>query len=132
MRTTVLSSILVAAFIVPVVVQAQASAPADSLGATTKQFPSIELGAEFEGGVGRQLRARLVTIAPGGHTAMHTHDGRPTLEYVLQGDVIEIRNGVEMSHVAGDMIVGSKGVSHWWENRSNSPVVLLPVDVFRP
>jgi hypothetical protein len=30
------------------------------------------------------------------------------------------------------MIVGSKRVTHWWENRSGAPAVLLPVDVFEP
>jgi uncharacterized cupin superfamily protein len=67
-----------------------------------------------------------------GHIAAHSHKDRPTLEYVLQGEVVEIRNGVEIPHKAGEMVAARQDVSHWWENRGTVPVVLLPVDVFKP
>lgn len=104
---------------------AQSTAPTDNKGATTKALGSIELSTESEGTNGRQLRARSVTIEPGGHTAVHSHKGRPTLEYVLQGNVIEIRNGVEVVKGTGD-------VTHWWENRGTTAVVLVPFDVYTP
>lgn len=106
--------------------------PTDSQGSTSKSLGSIDLSTQIDGLTGRQLRARLVTIAPGGHLAAHSHKDRPTMEYVVQGNVIEIRNGVEIPHVAGDMVSATSEVSHWWENRGTETVVLLPVDVYKP
>lgn len=110
----------------------QGLGPADGKGASTKALGSIDLSTEIEGLSGRQLRARLVTIEPGGHTSAHSHKDRPTMEYVVQGNVIEIRNGVEVPHGPGEMVSATREVSHWWENRGTTPVVLLPVDVFKP
>jgi quercetin dioxygenase-like cupin family protein len=110
----------------------QATGPQDTKGSTTKALGQIDLAQELDSLAGRQLRARAVTVEAGGHVAAHGHQGRPTLEYVLQGDIIEIRNGVEIPHHAGDLVVATHDVSHWWENRSTAPAVLLPVDVFKP
>lgn len=109
-----------------------ARGPSDAKGAGTKALGAIELSDEVDGVTGRQLRARSVTIEPGGHTTAHSHKDRPTMEYVAQGTVIEIRNGVEIQHVAGEMVAATKEVSHWWVNRGTVPVVLVPVDVFKP
>ena len=111
---------------------AQPAGPTDSKGATTKALGSIELSTESEGTNGRQLRARSVTIEPGGHTSVHSHKGRPTLEYVLQGNVVEIRNGIEVPHGPGEVVKGTGDVTHWWENRGTTPVVLVPFDVYTP
>jgi quercetin dioxygenase-like cupin family protein len=110
----------------------QVAAPAMGKGVTNKPLGEIDLRAEIEDISGRRLRARLVTMEPGAQVAAHSHKGRPTLEYVVQGNVVEIRNGVEIQHGAGDIVVATGDISHWWENRSKAPVVLLPVDVFKP
>jgi quercetin dioxygenase-like cupin family protein len=109
----------------------QLSGPSDSKGTTTKSLGSIDLTKEIEDISGRSLRARAFTIEPGGHGGVHSHKGRPTLEYVLQGNVVEIRNGVEIPHGPGELVLGTGDVNHWWENRSNAPVVLLPIDVYK-
>lgn len=111
---------------------AQPSGPTETKNATSKPLVSMDLAGEIPDGAGRQLRARAVTIESGGHTAAHTHVNRPTLEYVQQGNVIEIRNGVEVPHAAGAMVAAGNGVSHYWVNRGNVPVVLIPIDVFKP
>ena len=111
---------------------AQPSGPTETKNATSKALISMDLAGEIPDGAGRQLRARAVTIEPGGHTAAHTHVNRPTLEYVQQGNVIEIRHGVEIPHAAGEMVAAGNGVSHYWVNRGHVPVVLIPIDVFKP
>lgn len=110
----------------------QLVAPTESKGSSVKALGNIDIASEIQDLSGRQLRARLVTLEPGGRLAVHSHNGRPTLEYVIEGNVVEIRNGVEIQHTVGDMIVGTKDVTHWWENRSGGRVILLPVDVFKP
>jgi quercetin dioxygenase-like cupin family protein len=113
-------------------VYGQQIGPTDAKGSSTKALGSIDLAAEIPALSGWQLRARLVTIEPGGHVAAHSHQGRPTMEYVLQGHVVEIRNGVEILHGPGDMVPATREVSHWWENRGSTPVILLPVDLYKP
>jgi quercetin dioxygenase-like cupin family protein len=110
----------------------QSPGPTESKGSSTKALGSIDLSAEIEGLSGRQLRGRLVTVEPGGHLAAHSHKDRPTLEYVVQGNVVEIRNGVEIPHGPGELVIATREVTHWWENRGTVPVVLLPIDIYRP
>lgn len=107
------------------------TAPTQAVGSSTQAMGVIDLGAEVNL-AGYQLRARAATIQPGGHLAVHTHQGRPTQEYVAQGTVVEVRNGQRFEHKAGTMVQAGNGVTHWWENHGNVPVVLVPVDVFKP
>jgi quercetin dioxygenase-like cupin family protein len=105
--------------------------PKEAKGGSTKSLGSIDLAPEVQL-PGYQLRARAVTIEPGGYLAAHTHQGRPTMEYVAQGTVIEVRNGVATEHKAGTMVPAMNGVTHWWENHGTVPVVLVPVDIAKP
>jgi quercetin dioxygenase-like cupin family protein len=105
--------------------------PKEAKGGSTNSLGSIDLASEVQL-AGYQLRARAVTIEPGGHLAAHTHQGRPTMEYVAQGTVIEVRNGVATEHKAGTMVPAMNGVTHWWENHGTVPVVLIPVDITKP
>lgn len=110
---------------------AQNVGPIDNKGTSSRTLGVIDLTNEIEGLGGRQLRSRFITIEPGGHAAVHSHAGRPTLEYVAQGHVIEIRNGVEVPHGPGEMVVATHDITHGWENRGTEPVVLIPVDIFK-
>src|SRR3954465_6435419 len=60
-----------------VIVVHAADAPKDSKGYTATKTTIVELGPEFEGMAGRQLRLRLLTIEPGGHIGLHDHKDRP-------------------------------------------------------
>jgi quercetin dioxygenase-like cupin family protein len=113
-------------------VHSQSTGPSDSKGASTKALGTIDLVGEIDSIEGRQLRGRMITVEPGGYLAMHTHSGRPTLELVMQGTVYEIRNGVPIEHGPGTVVKGMNGVTHWWENRGTVPVVLMPIDIFKP
>jgi quercetin dioxygenase-like cupin family protein len=111
--------------------QVVSTPPTENKGVSVKMLSAIELANEVNL-AGYQLRARAVTIEPGGNTTAHTHQGRPTQEYVAQGTVIEIRNGKPVQHTAGTMVQGVNGVHHWWENRGTVPVILIPVDIAKP
>ena len=110
---------------------AQTAAFTENKGTTSRVLGVIDLKDEVAGLSGRQLRARYITIAPGGHAATHSHAGRPTLEYVSQGHVIEIRNGVDVPHGPGEMVIATHDITHGWENRGTETVVLIPVDIFK-
>ena len=123
--------LIVAPILLCASVSAQVTGPTDNKGVTSKALNQLELKDEIDGMEGRALRARQVTIEPGGHTAAHSHLGRPTLEYIQQGNVIEIRNGVEIPHSAGEMVPSRRDVTHHWENRGTVPVVLIPIDIYK-
>ena len=108
-----------------------ATPPTLNQGVSGTLLSAVDLAGEV-GLAGYQLRARAITIQPGGHGAAHTHQGRPTQEYVAQGTVIEIRNGKPIQHGPGTMVQGVNGVTHWWENHGTMPVVLIPVDIVKP
>jgi quercetin dioxygenase-like cupin family protein len=57
--------------------------PKDNKGFTSSKATVVELGPEFDGMAGRQLRLRLLTIEPGGHIGLHTHKDRPAVIYFL-------------------------------------------------
>ena len=110
---------------------AQTTEPAGAMGTSSRVLGVIDLKNEVDGLSGRQLRSRYITIAPGGHSTTHGHVNRPTLEYIAQGHVIEVRNGVDVPHGPGEMVVATHDITHRWENRGTETVVLIPVDVFK-
>lgn len=92
---------------------------------------SVDLGKEFPGMEGRALRAREIVIDPGGVVAVHQHDARPGLAYILDGEIVEHRSDSERPLVrrAGDVAFENSGITHWWENTTEKPVRALVVDV---
>jgi len=91
----------------------------------------VPLEGEFEGLQGRVLRSREIVIAPGGVIAVHEHNKRPGMAYILEGEIVEHRNDHKepITRRAGDAAFEKTGVVHWWENRSEYPVRALVVDL---
>ena len=133
-----LVSLLVSAFILtlalswgPQVANSQQVAPEGNQGfnATAKQV--VDLGPEIEVMEGRQLRMRLITIEPGGHNAIHSHEDRPVVVYFLQGtDTVTFGDGTEKVFRPGDTSSANKDTTHWHRNDGEEPVVFVAVDVF--
>lgn len=95
---------------------------------------ALSLADEFKQMEGQQLRARVLTFAPGAVVAVHQHEARPGFAYILEGEMVEHRNDQEQPIVrrAGDVAVEWTGVSHWWENTSDQQVKALVVDILKP
>lgn len=109
--------------------------PKDSKGiASIEPRGIIELGEDFPQMAGRQLRARVFTIEPGGVVGIHTHVERPGYAYIISGKIIEHRNDAPnpIEHSAGSIAMEKAGVTHWWENTFDEPVKALVVDIFTP
>lgn len=92
---------------------------------------AIALGAEFPAMAGRDLRARVITLDPGAVVAVHEHRQRPGFAYVLEGEVVEHRQGEPAPIVrrVGERSIEGTGVVHWWENRSDRVARALVVDI---
>lgn len=101
-------------------------------GVTVELLAALDLGPEIEGMAGRQLRMRLVTMAPGATFGpQHDHKDRPGMVYVLQGTITDIRNGVATEYGPGAGWPEDKDTLHWLENRGAVPAVEVSVDIVR-
>lgn len=78
------------------------------------------------------LRLRKLTIAPHGVVPTHNHDDRPSIVHVVEGEIIEHNAfcSVPVIHKAGDTAAeAGSGHIHWWENKTDKPVVIFSTDV---
>ena len=78
------------------------------------------------------LRLRRLTIAADGVVPTHAHDDRPSIVYMLDGELIEHSAycAVPILHKQGEWAAESgPGHIHWWENRTGKPVIVLSTDV---
>ncbi|MFD1711386.1 cupin domain-containing protein [Ottowia sp. GY511] len=71
------------------------------------------------------LRARLLTLAPGGGAAVHPHAGRPGIVLVVKGMVIEGRGNDQRVLRTGEHWQETAETSHWFTNPSNSETAQL-------
>lgn len=101
-------------------------------GASDVVLGHIDLGQERIGLSGHKFRFRRLDIQPGGEIAWHSHEDRPALIYVLQGEITEYSSTckVPLVHKTGDLSIESHTVKHWWKNTGKEVVVLLAADIF--
>jgi quercetin dioxygenase-like cupin family protein len=109
----------------------RATGPKENKGIAVAPLGNVSLDGELPGVSGKIMRAREITIAPGGVVAVHQHDGRPGLAYILEGEVYEHRNDETGSVLrkAGAVSFEKTGVTHWWENKSDQPMRAIVVDI---
>jgi quercetin dioxygenase-like cupin family protein len=100
-------------------------------GVTDKTLGAIDLGKEKARIKGRELRFRRMVIEPGGVVPWHSHDDRPALIYVAEGEILEFASNCAgpIHHKAGEIRAETHGTSHWWKNLSDKPAILFIADV---
>ena len=104
----------------------------ESRGVSVELLATVDLGREIDGMDGRQLRMRMVTIAPGGvFGPLHDHVDRPGTVYVLQGVITDHRDGTTTDYGPGVGWPEDRDTLHWLENRGSVPAVEISVDVVR-
>jgi quercetin dioxygenase-like cupin family protein len=103
------------------------------IGLSDVTLGSIDLGKQPAHIEGRELRFRKLTIEPGGIVPWHSHDDRPALIFVQQGEILEYASNCEVPivHKAGDLRPEMFGTSHWWKNLGKETVILYVGDVRR-
>ena len=106
-------------------------APKGNKGFTASKTTVVDLGPEIDGMAGRQLRMRMLTIEPGGIVPWHSHDDRPALIFVQQGEIVEYASNCvdPIVHKVGDIRPEIFGTSHWWKNLGKETVILYVGDV---
>ncbi|MBT9314874.1 cupin domain-containing protein [Leptothoe spongobia] len=112
--------------------QLNAAGPTETSGIESLiMLGAIDLQSEFEALEGYTLRARELVITPGGQVAVHQHDNRPGLAYIIEGEMVEYRNDQDEPIVrsAGAVSFEKTGVVHWWKNESSNNARALVVDI---
>jgi quercetin dioxygenase-like cupin family protein len=101
------------------------------VGVTDVTLGSINLEKQPANIKDRELRFRKLTIEPGGIVPWHSHDDRPALIYVQQGEIVEYASNCAdpIVHKAGDIRPEVFGTSHWWKNLGKETVILYVGDV---
>jgi quercetin dioxygenase-like cupin family protein len=131
---TAISSAATAGECPPDKVKANATQPVTtpSSGYTDTVLSSIDLANESIAAKDRVMRARKMVLQPGAIVGWHTHDDRPALIYVLEGEIVEYRNNCvdPIVHKAGEVAREARGTSHWWKNLTDKIVVLLISDIW--
>jgi quercetin dioxygenase-like cupin family protein len=113
-------------------VLAQMAPPTESKGIAARVIGSLPLAPEISGIENRQLRMRVVTMAPGGVFAVHSHADRPSVEYVLKGQATEYIGDSSKKYTEGESVLAGKSTVHWWRNDGTEPAIFVAVDVFNP
>jgi quercetin dioxygenase-like cupin family protein len=110
----------------------QQKPPTEAKGITASSLASLDLGPEIPGLQGRYLRARLVTADPGGHSAVHSHNDRPAIPYVLRGMLTQCTpDGKCRDLREGEAGTADKDTVHWDENKGKTTLVYLVLDISR-
>jgi quercetin dioxygenase-like cupin family protein len=103
------------------------------VGVTDVTLGAINLEKQPASIKGRELRFRKLTIEPGGVVPWHSHDDRPALIYVQQGEIVEYASNCAdpIVHKAGEIRPEVAGTSHWWKNLGRETVILYVGDIRR-
>jgi quercetin dioxygenase-like cupin family protein len=114
-------------------VKANVRRPVDfkATGVTDTVLATIDLSKEPIKANGRMQRVRRLVIQPGGIVPWHSHDDRPALIYIIDGEINEYSSNcsVPIVHKAGDVAHETLGTAHWWKNLTDKPVTLLSFDI---
>jgi len=75
---------------------------------------AVDLAKEVDSVENRELRVSRATVAPGGHIGLHSHQGDPTIVYVLAGILINHHDdGTTEEFRPGQVFAEFGPRSHW-------------------
>jgi quercetin dioxygenase-like cupin family protein len=144
-RASLLGALALAAMIAAPSIAFAGSCPADKMGTdvrppdttaakavTDTVLTTMDLSQEPAHIEGRLFRLRRLVVQPGGVVPWHSHGDRPSLIYIVSGDVYEYAStcSVPILHKAGEATPETHSTSHWWKNTGKVPVVILSADLF--
>jgi quercetin dioxygenase-like cupin family protein len=114
------------------IVVGQQTAPTDYRGVDEKVLASIDLAKEIDTVQNRELRLSRATVQPGGHVGLHSHQGDPTIVYLLSGVLTNHHDdGTVQDFHAGEVFAEFGPRSHWVENKGPDPVRFIVANIHR-
>src|ERR1700693_2787947 len=110
----------------------QQTAPTDYQLVSEKVLASIYLAEEIDTVQNRELRLTRATLAPSGHIGLHSHQGDPTIVYVISGVLTNHHDdGTTDQFGPGQAFAEFGRRSHWVENRGAEPLNFIAANVHR-
>ena len=103
----------------------------DGVGVSRETLATVDLKG-WRGVGGLFLRTRRLTIARPGIVPTHEHDDRPSIVFIVKGELIEHSTycSVPIRHKAGEWTPEfGKGHAHWWENPTDQEAVVTSSDI---
>ena len=110
----------------------QHPAPTDYKGVEESVLAAIDLAKEIDSVENRELRVSRATVAPGGHIGLHSHQGDPTIVYILAGVLTNHHDNGTMEEFRSGQVFAEFGPrSHWVENNGPTPVTFITANIHR-
>ncbi len=104
--------------------------PTDYKGVEELVLAAIDLAKEIDSVENRELRVSRAIIAPGGHIGLHSHQGDPTIVYVLAGVLTNHHDdGTTEEFRPGQVFAEFGPRSHWVENNGPMPVTFIAANI---
>jgi quercetin dioxygenase-like cupin family protein len=110
----------------------QQTAPTDYRLVTEDVLAAIDLAKEIDSIANRELRLSRAVVAPGGHIGWHSHQGDPTIVYLLSGVLTNHHDdGTTEEFHPGEVFAEFGPRAHWIENTGSSPVTFIVANIHR-
>jgi quercetin dioxygenase-like cupin family protein len=110
----------------------QHPAPTDYRGVQETVLAAIDLAKEIDSVENRELRVSRATVAPGGHIGLHSHQGDPTIVYVLAGVLTNHHDNETTEEFRQGQVFAEFGPrSHWIENKGPMPITFIAANIHR-
>ena len=131
-RKLLLLSFITVGLLTSAAASAQPTPVRESRGVSVSHTEALDLAPWANDAQGRQLRIRKFVVQPGGVIGLHSHDDRPDASYLVQGELVEYREGGFAERRPADTVHMAGKVTHWVANEGTVPAVLIVVDYFKP
>ena len=105
--------------------------PSGNVGVSTEVLTLVPTaGAPGRAGTARLMR---LTVAPGGHVGLHSHEALPGMAYVLAGTAVETRSDCArpIARAAGDIVREHTALTHTLTVTGDEPFVALVTHVIQ-
>jgi quercetin dioxygenase-like cupin family protein len=107
-------------------------APTDYKLVTETVVGAVDLAREVVSTENRELRLSRVIVGPDGHIGLHSHQGDPTIVYVLSGVLTNHHSdGMTTEIQPGESFVEFGQRAHWVENKGPEPLTFLAANLHR-
>jgi quercetin dioxygenase-like cupin family protein len=114
------------------VVLGQQCAPTDYRSVTENVLAAIDLAKEIDSVANLELRLSRAVVAPGGHIGLHSHQGDPTIVYLLSGVLTNHHDdGTTEAFHPGQVFAEFGLRAHWVENKGSIPVTFIVANLHR-
>ena len=110
----------------------QQTAPTDYKSVAEEVLATINLADEIDSMADRELRLSRAVVAPGAHIGVHSHQGDPTIVYLLSGVLTNHHDDGTTEEFQANQAFAEFGPrAHWVENKGTTPAAFIVANIHR-